>query len=375
MQILQKRNARVNKTSLYLLNKIWNEVGSDKELDTIITSITQMARYALNASFSSLYLLDEKSLELFLKCTNSPMENQLRRFKINDQAGITGLVALNGQPLIVNNVNKEPRFNRLVDEIYGFPTKSIICVPLIMHRKVTGVIKLVNKSDGSDFGWQDLQTLAAVATTAALTVENLKLSECLQESYSSTVNALVYLADAKEISTGGHSKCVAEYALMGAKALSISEVEKRTIKYAAILHDIGKLAIPDSILNKPQVLNHEEWKIMRNHSSIGFNLLKEIPFLEEASRLILCHHEKFDGSGYPYGLIGEGIPIGARLIAVADAFDNMTTEHSYRAAMGTKDALEELKKCAGTQFCPVAVKAFTTGFLKAQLTSNSKSIA
>lgn len=375
MQHLQQKKKITHGTRLDLLNKIWNEVGSAKQLDSIIASIAQMARYALRASFSSLYLLDEKTEELYLRCSNTSMENQLKRFKIHDQAGITGWVALNGQPLIVNNINKDPRFNRLVDDVYGSPAKAIICVPLIVHRKVIGVIKLINKTNSTDFSWQDLQTLTAVATTAALTVENLRLNECLQDSYASTVNALVSLADAKEVTGGGHSKRVAEYALMGARALSFSGAEIRTLKYAAALHDVGKLAIPDSILNKSDALSSEEWRIMRNHPTICFKLLKEIPFLEEASRLILSHHERYDGSGYPYGLRGENIPLGARLLAVADAFDNMTTERIYRKAMSKKDAILEINKYAGTQFCPVAAKAFTSEFLKAQQQAMLRSAA
>lgn len=363
MQNLREKETRTGKTSLGLLNKIYRKVGSTQRLDTLIANFTQIARYALDASVSSLFLLDEKSQELLLRCTNSPADRQLKRIQINNESGITGWVARNGLPLIVNDVDKEPRFNRLIDEVYGFTTKSIICAPLIVRRKVTGVIKVINKVGGANFSMQDLQSLAAVATTAALTIENCRLSECLQDSYKSTVNALVSLADAKETTGGGHSKRVAKYALMGATNLSLSEEEKQTIEYAAILHDIGKLAIPDSILNKPDTLTQEEWKIMHRHPEIGYNLLKVIPFLEEASRLILYHHERYDGKGYPFGLKGEAIPIGARLIAVVDAFDNMTTEHAYRTALSIKYAFTELTNNARTQFCPDAVKAFYSAFL------------
>jgi putative nucleotidyltransferase with HDIG domain len=367
MPNIQEKESKMNQASLDLLNKIWKKVGSTKRSFTLLTSITQMTRYALNASVSSLFLLDEKSQELLLRCTDGPAEKQLRRFQINNQAGITGWVARNGRPLIVNDADKDQRFNRLIDEVYGLATKSIICAPLIVQRKVIGVIKVINKAGGADFGEQDLQTLIGVATTAALAIENARLNECLQDSYKSTINALVSLADAKETTGGGHSKRVAKYALMGATNLSLSEEEKQTIEYAAILHDIGKLAVPDSILNKSDTLTYEERRIMRSHSEIGYNLLKAVPFLEEASRLILYHHERYDGKGYPYGLKGEAIPIGARLIAVADAFDNMTTEHTYRAALTKKHAFNELTKYANTQFCPVAVKAFYSGFLQFHL--------
>jgi putative nucleotidyltransferase with HDIG domain len=375
MQNLKGKETKMNQAGLDLIDKIWKKVGSSKRSDTLITSIIQMTRYALDASVSSLFLLDEKNQELLLRCSNGPANSQLKRFQINNESGITGWVARNRQPIIVNDVDKDPRFNRLIDEVYGLDTRSIICAPLIVHRKVIGVIKVVNKARGADFGMQDLQTLAAVATTAALTEENLRLSECLQDSYKSTINALVSLVDAKETTGGGHSKRVAKYALMGATYLSLSEEEKQTIEYAAILHDIGKLGIPDSILNKSDTLTDEEWSIMHRHPEIGYTLLKKIPFLEEASRLILNHHERYDGNGYPYGQKGETIPIGSRLIAVADAFDNMTTKHAYRAALNYKQAFTELNRCAIIQFCPIAVKAFQGGFLQFHMANRQKPAA
>ena len=372
MQNLREKLVPTDKKSLEVFNEIWKKVGSAKRSDTLISSITQITSYALNAAVSSLYLLDETNQELLLRCSNGPADRQIKRFQINNQASLTGWVARNKQPLIVNNVEKDPRFNKLIDEVYGQATKSIICAPLVVHSKVTGVIRAINKAGGADFSMQDLQTLAAVATTAGLTEENLKLSECLQDSYKSTIKALVSLVDAKETTGGGHSKRVAKYALMGASSLSLSETEKQTIEYAAILHDIGKLAIPDIILNKSDALNNEEWSIMRRHTEIGYNLLKQIPFLEEASLLVLNHHERYDGNGYPYGLKGENIPMGSRLIAVADAFDNMVTEHAYRAALSSKQAFIELNRCVRVQFCPVAVKAFYTGFLEYHAAAKQK---
>ena len=156
-------------------------------------------------------------------------------------------------------------------------------------------------------------------------------------------------------------------ALLGAAGMSYTGKTKQMIEYAAILHDIGKLSIPDSILNKAENPNDEEWEIIRQHPVVGHELLKEIPMLQEASKLILYHHERYDGSGYPQGLGGEDIPMGARLIAVADAFDNMTTEHSYRKALSGNKAFAELNRCSGSQFCPVAIKAFKAGFLKSRV--------
>jgi len=229
-----------------------------------------------------------------------------------------------------------------------------------------GVIEVYNKLDEADFTRQDRQILTYMATTSAMALENARTNRYLLNSYKSTVNALVSLADAKETSGGGHSRRVSKYAMLGVSMLEFTAKAKRNIEFAAVLHDIGKLSITDSILNKPEKPTDEEWEMIRKHSEVGHNLLKDIPLLKEASKLVLYHHERYDGTGYPQGIKGEDIPIGARLIAVADAFDNMTTQHSYREALSGSQAFAELTRCAGTQFCPIAVKAFKDGFLKSR---------
>ena len=369
MQNLKTKQTKVNTTKLNLLDKIGRKIGTVKKSDTLIASITQMTRYALNASASSLLLLNETNQNLVFKYADGPVGKQLRSLQIDGQSGIAGWVVQNGRPLVINDVDRDRRFNRHVDEVSGFVTKSIICAPLIVHGEIIGVIEVLNKLDKTNFNEQDLQTLTGVATTAALAIENLRLNESIQESYKETVNALVSLVDAKETNGGGHSKRVAEYALMGATQLLLSEEEKQTIEHAAILHDIGKLGIPDSILNKSDALTNEEWEIIREHPVIGYNILKKIPLLGDVSRLILYHHERYDGKGYPHGLKEENIPIGSRLIAVADAFDHMATNRAYRNALGKEYAFNELRRCARSQFCPVAVKAFCTGFLYFHLSS------
>lgn len=359
------------KTSIYLLDKIWSKIGSDKQANSLIGGVTRITRRALNASAAGLFLVNEESEELILKFASGRMQKQPVRFKIDTQSGIPGWVARVGRAVVTNAVVGNPRYSRLSNKVYGFVTKSLICVPLIVHRKVIGVIEVANKASQPDFSQQDLQILIGVANTVALTIENVRLNECLQEYYKSTVNALVSLADAKEITGCGHSKRVAEYALKAANWLSLPAELKQSIEYAAILHDIGKLAIPDAILNKPSNLTDQEREIMCQHPQIGHNLIKGIPFLEQASYLVLYHHERFDGTGYPCHVKGRAIPIGARLIAVADAFDNMTTSHAYRDALDIKQALIELNRHVRTQFCPVAIKAFFASCINSH-SSNKK---
>jgi len=363
------RVPQVGTTGVDLLEKLWARARPEDKEDQLITCIMRMTHNALGASASSLLLLDENAQELYFKFTDGPVRQQLKRLHISRQSGIAGWIARNGKPLVVNNAEKNANFYKLIDDATGFKTRSIIGAPIIIGDKVIGVIEVLNKADETDFTRQDLKTMMGVAATTALTIENARMNTNLLNSYKSTVRALVSLADAKETSGGGHSRRVMEYSLIGAKEMSLSKEEKQNIEYAAILHDIGKLSIPDSVLNKSEALTDEEWQMIRKHTAIGYNLFKEIPFLQEASKLILYHHERYDGKGYPQGIIAEAIPMGARLIAVADAFDNMTTDHVYRKALSRQQAFAELHKCTHSQFCPIAVKAFNSGFVRTRLSS------
>jgi putative nucleotidyltransferase with HDIG domain len=196
------------------------------------------------------------------------------------------------------------------------------------------------------------------------TDENARFHQALVDAYKSTIKALASAIDAKDPYTCGHSQRVTEYALLGGTSLLFSPEELETLEYAGILHDIGKISIADNILNKPDSLTPREWDIVHEHPLIGVNILKKISFLEKARELVLHHHERYDGKGYPDGLKGEDIPMGSRLIAVADAFDTMTTDRSYRPALTIDYTIGELYGCSDTQFCPVAVDAFVSGFRK-----------
>lgn len=197
---------------------------------------------------------------------------------------------------------------------------------------------------------------------AATVIQNTRLRQNVLDGSKSTIKALAASIDAKDHYTRGHSERVTEYALLGATSLQMSPEELEILEYAGILHDIGKIGIPDGILSKPGSLTPAEWDTIRQHPLIGANIVKDIPFLEESIKFILYHHERYDGAGYPDGLKGNDIPFGARLLAVADAFDSMTSSRAYRDAMRLEDALKELQMGIGTQFCPVAVEAFVSGY-------------
>ena len=198
-----------------------------------------------------------------------------------------------------------------------------------------------------------LENLAAERAT-----EIDKALEEVESSYRITLKALVQALETRDFETHGHSERVVTFSLRLGYELGLEKEALRDLELGALLHDIGKIGVPDAILRKPAKLNEEEWAKMKLHPIHGQKILQNIKFLEGAARVVSQHHERWDGAGYPYGMRGENIDIGARIFAVVDAFDAMVSDRVYRQGRPYKDALEELECCAGTQFDPLIVEAF-----------------
>lgn len=191
------------------------------------------------------------------------------------------------------------------------------------------------------------------------TLELQKTLEQLDKTYKFTLSALVAALDARDTDTQGHSLRVVKYTIQLSNLMKINNEEVlRNLEYSALLHDIGKIGIPDAILRKPSKLTKKEWVIMKTHPVIGYKILQRIEFPKKVSQIVLHHHERFDGTGYPDGLKTNRIPLGSRIFAVADALDAMTSERPYRKALTFEIASDELKKYTGTQFDPKVVEVF-----------------
>ncbi len=359
-RLAKNNHSHIEQKNLAKLEVLY-EANKKTRLMDMLEQIITMTQHMLSAEAASILLFRNNDHELYFEVASGPVGKALRHVKLNTQYGIAGQVVRTGKPLIVNDVTRSANFHKIIDDTTGFSTKSLVCAPLTVHRKILGVIEVLNKRDGSLFGEEDMESVISVANTAAMAIENTRLHDTLLDAYKNTISALSAAIDAKDSHMRGHSQRVMEYSLKAGAMLFLSSEEVETLEYASLLHDIGKIAIDSSILNKPGPLTAGEWDIMRAHPVIGAELLKEIPFLEKASDLVLYHHEKYDGTGYPDGLKGEEIPMGARIIAVADAFDSMTIDSSYRGALSIEKTIKELNDCAGTHFCPKAVKALITG--------------
>jgi putative nucleotidyltransferase with HDIG domain len=192
----------------------------------------------------------------------------------------------------------------------------------------------------------------------ALTANFVASQRDRERSYVEAIGAVVAAIDARDHETTGHSFRVAHYALALARAMAIEGGPLRAIEWGSLLHDVGKIAVPDAILRKPDRLSEEEWFVMRQHPNWGFEMLADVKFLEPALEIVYSHHERWDGSGYPRGLEGEEIPLGARIFAVVDTYDSITSDRPYRRSRGHAEAVTELCRVAGSQLDPEVVEAF-----------------
>ncbi len=270
--------------------------------------------------------------------------------------------------IVTNNLENDSRFKSLAGNPFFKDTKAVMIVPISSQKKKVGVILFdIPKNEKKVFTDNDLVFMDSYSTQCAISLENAFLYTEIREVYFSTIQVLSSALDAKDSYTEGHSQRVTEYSLAVAEELKLPKNEIEMIQIAAILHDIGKIGIRDLILCKPGKLTKDEFDIIKNHPSLGAEIVSHIAFLADKAKLIKHHHERFDGKGYPDGLKEQEIPIGSRIIAVCDSFDAMTSKRSYRENIPVHKALAELNKCSGTQFdaeiANTFIKVFNRDFL------------
>jgi putative nucleotidyltransferase with HDIG domain len=236
------------------------------------------------------------------------------------------------------------------NEAAGLWALAVFAVPLLLMRKTQeAYLRHTQRSA------QKLRAAAETIQTQNVSLEHA--NRLLKERSTAAMESLSATVDARDAYTAGHSRRVQQLALAIGRELGLSQAELDLLGHAALFHDIGKLAIPDAILLKPASLTDNEWELMQRHADEGARIIDRLGFLNDAVPAIRHHHERFDGTGYPDRLKGDEIPLGARIIHVADALDSMLTTRIYRAARPATEALDELRRAAGTQFCPRCVSA------------------
>lgn len=317
----------------------------------------------MDAETGSLLLIDRDTGELFFEVALGDKGEMLKEIRLKKGEGIAGWVAENGKPVIIHNVQSDPRFYRCADIKSAFITRSMICVPVKTKDKILGVLEAINKRTDS-FNDEDMGILTALANQVAVAIENANLYEELKEAFYGTAEALAETIEKRDPYTGGHTKRVMNYSLAIGRVLGLSQQELENLKLAAILHDIGKIGVRDNVLLKNGRLNTDELAEIYMHTRFGSEILSHIRQLRDVMPGVRGHHEKYDGTGYPDNLKGHDIPLIARIIAVADTFDAMTTDRPYRKALSFETAFKELQENVGKQFDKKIVGAFFNAWEK-----------
>ncbi len=347
----------VKNDPLVALVKIGQAVAAEKDIDKLMQTIAEEARNAVQADRCTVFLYDKETDELWSKVALGLGSQELR---FNASQGIAGSVFRTGEIVNIKDAYSDDRFNKEVDLKTGYTTKTILCMPIRnIEQEIIGVFQILNKFGGY-FTQEDEDILISIGSSAGISLENAKLfarqQELLEEQrivFDSFISTLAASIDARDKITAGHSTRVRMYATLIAEAYGLDKKELEIIQKAAALHDIGKIGIRDSVLQKEGKLTDEEYKHIQEHVEITHNILEKIHMSDDFKMIteIACsHHEKYDGSGYYRHLKGEDIPFGGRILAVADVFDAITSKRHYRDKMPIQKVISILIGDSGTHF-------------------------
>jgi len=317
-----------------------------------------------NLEICVLLLLDEATDTLSVLASRGIDKDFAPSIKIRKGDEISGVVVKYNDVKIINDLKKGKQYYELKND--GCYRNSLVSLPLSVKNKVLGVLNVSDRKTGGPFSPVDIEILKVIVLESAIALQNLRLVSEQQKNYLDTVIALARAIDARDPYTYKHSDNVAKYAVMISQELRLAVYEKEGIRAAALLHDIGKIAISDAILSKTGNLTDEECARIKTHPAKGEEIIKSLPFLQTIAKIIRHHHERYDGKGYPDGTQGVNIELGARILAVADSYDAMVSDRPYRKAISLLQVKNELIKNKGIQFDSSVVDAFLRVLEKVQ---------
>jgi response regulator RpfG family c-di-GMP phosphodiesterase/ribonuclease BN (tRNA processing enzyme) len=352
------KRADINLDSNELLEMIFNyfiELSSTQDHKKLITILAAMARNLTLSDRCTIWIVDDTKENII-----SEIAEEVGMLKIPYGVGIVGSAIENNEIIIIDDAYSDKRFHSQIDKETGYKTKNMLVVPMCnSNGEAIGAIQVMNKRKGS-FHEDDVTRLLLSSTFTAETIIAAKLQLEIENTQKEIIFLMGAVGESRSKETANHVKRVAEYSKFLALAYGLDEKEAEMLKYASPMHDIGKVAIPDHILNKPSYLNRYEKRIMDSHTTLGYELIKNSkrPLLQAAAIVAHQHHEKWDGSGYPQGLKGKDIHIFGRITALADVFDALGSDRIYKKAWSDEDIFEYIKKEKGKHFEPRLVELF-----------------
>jgi HD-GYP domain-containing protein (c-di-GMP phosphodiesterase class II) len=354
---LEQRNEQLKR-----LVELSVTLNSTLDLNTLLQLITATATELLDCEAASILLYDEKFPRLYFAAATGSDPTKLAEIPVPIEGSLAGIIFRTNRSIIMNNVEQDLRHYSLVSEHIHFHVRSLLGVPMLIKDRIIGVLEALNKRN-AEFTMSDETIALVTASHAAIAIENATLFDGLQHSnlelslaYEATIEGWSHALDLRDEETQGHTERVTNMTLRLVRLFNLGDEEVVQVRRGALLHDIGKMGIPDHILFKTSPLTDEEWVIMRKHSQFAFDMLSPIRYLQPALDIPYCHHEKWDGTGYPRGLKGEQIPLAARIFAIVDIWDALASNRPYRAAWPQERIIEHIQSLSGTHFDPQIVE-------------------
>lgn len=340
------------------------KIANERSLENVLILMANMGREMVVADRCSVWLIDERTNELF-----TTVAHGVKEIRIPLRSGLVGKSVATGEPIFIDDAYTNTEYRSVlqdgalaVDKRTGYHTKAIMVVPFRNHEgEIIGAYQAVNKMTESQvFSRQDLEYLKLAANYSGKSIESVRLQQEIVETQKEIIFTMGEIGESRSKETGNHVKRVAEYSYVLAIGLGMPEEEAERLKLASPMHDIGKVAIPDAVLKKPGKLTDEEYEIMKSHTTIGYNLLKNSrrELLRTAAIVAAQHHEKWNGRGYPNGLAGEDIHVYGRITAIADVFDALASDRVYKKAWELDRIMNLFREERGGHFDPKVVDAF-----------------
>jgi putative nucleotidyltransferase with HDIG domain len=352
-----EQTRRAELAALYDLSRA---LADARDCDAILELVARRAVETIHVTFARIALCEGDRLVVCAACPIRVLDHDLQTgcLEVATHPYCRRVLEQN-TPVVLRADSSELSDHERQSLFLGF-AQTLCLVPLCLSERSVGLLMLgeARCEEREPFTPEKIRLAHNIGDQAASALHRAELFAQLERSYLQTVLSLANTVDAKDNYTADHAERLAQMALAVGRALGMDARELEALRYGAILHDIGKIGVPDAILQKPAELDADEWAQIRRHPELGARILAPVPHLAEAAQIVRHHHERFDGKGYPDGLVGEAIPLGARVLTVVDSYSAITDARVYKAARSHKEAVAELKWHAGTQFDPRIVEVF-----------------
>lgn len=355
------QNARL--VRLYLAGE---DLRRSLDLQDVLTQLARDSAALGHGDYALVALFDAESNDLIMRTTYDRATHNLSHVQRPCDEWLLRRAVVTKTPIVAGHASSA--YAQFIAPGGGLPEQlNVLCAPMCLRDTVVGAIAVVKDPTKSSRGFSDsdIKQVVDLASQAAMAVEQAQLfakvrayAQEVELSYDSTLKALMAALDAKDEVTEGHCERVARLTVHLARELGVEGAALVDIERGALLHDVGKIGVPDAVLKKPAALNDREWEAMRKHPLLAGVMVSKVDFLEGATPILLYHHERWDGGGYPFGLSGENIPLEARVFSIVDAYDAMTSHRPYREAMTHEQAMLELRANVGSQFDLRVFEAF-----------------